>query len=261
MKFFKAISLILLSVVLFVSFCACDGTTPSTGEPSMTTTTEATTTATPTTEATTATPTTEATTAPYVSNATSLFTLFSEIDYGDFTPYTGILPPGATPVEYLPPANEELIGKKMTVNPTLEQKQIYFYYCKNAQEQTERLALIFGGSDGKYPLLIIADVTFGSADAFKAVLEQKRDFEINVVATANLCNYEANVLTLIAINAASQSNETQTRPAGVVEYYGVVGGDKDSVIAPRTAPTGFHTVFRRHFMNEVMGIYVMEADD
>lgn len=242
------ILLLFLSLVLLL--CACDGATPNTDGHTTEGTTEA---------------NTVATEAPYVSQATSLFTLLEEIDYGDFTAYTGILPPGPTPVEYLPPANEELIGKEMTVNPSLEKDSLYFYYCKNEAHQTERLALILNGgaaeNDVKYPLLIIADVNFGSAEAFKAALEQKKDFSIRIVATANLCSYEAKILTYIAIHAAKQSNTTVPYPEGIVEYFGITGGTEELVFAPRLTYNGFHTVFDRHSMTEIMGIYVEESDN
>ncbi len=88
---------------------------------------------------------------------------------------------GFIPVETLPPANEEVIGREMTVNPMLEEQEIFFYYCRNEETKTERLALIMGDypltpNRISCPLLIVANVNFGSAEAFKTALEQKKIF-------------------------------------------------------------------------------------
>lgn len=250
----KHIGIILITVLLF-TFCSCNA--PSDDTPSGTE---------PTTEATTtATPTTEATTAPYVSNATSLFTLLSEQNYNVYKTSDEPLPPGPTPLEYLPPKNEALIGQTLTVNLTTEKAPVYFYYCKNASAQTERMAFIMADEISqsairiRYPLLIVADVTLGGIDGLKAALENGTDFNVTIVDTVNISTEEGSGTIPTTFVQSNIPPASVPYLDGMVEYCGVAGGTDTAVIIPRVAnKNAFHSVFDRFSLNEIMGIYTEE---
>jgi len=251
---------IVLLLSLSLLLCACDGATSGMDEATTVGTTEATV----VTTATTTAATTAGTEAPYVSQATSLFTLLSEVNLTAYehTHDDSYEPlPGALPLECIPPKNDALIGKEMTVNLKTEEKGVYFYYCKNEATQTERLALVmedgYGYGEIVYPLLIVADVNFGGVDAFKEALTRGTDFQISIVATANLCLEEGSGFIPTSVYAAQKdSNVITPSPDGIVEYFGKAGGGEDAMIFPRIKHTGFHTAFDRHSLNEVMGIYI-----
>ncbi len=63
-----------------------------------------------------------------------------------------------------------------------------------------------------------------------------------------------------AIGGAQNSEATVPAPAGVKEYFGMLGCG-ECVIAPKTQQNIFHTIFKRHSMTEIMGVYVEESDN
>ncbi len=249
------IEICLLTILLLFTFCACNA--PSDDTPSGTE---------PTTVATTTeTPTTAATTAPTPSQAVSLFTLLSDINYNVYNTPTEPLAPGPTPLDYLPPKNEALIGKELTVNLTTEQAPVYFYYCKNAEAQTERMAFILADEISqsairiRYPLLIVADVTLGGIDGLKAALENGTDFNIKIVDTVNISSEEGGGMLPATFAQANLPSASVPYVDGMVEYCGRAGGNDATVIIPRVAnKNAFHTTFDRFSLNEIMGIYTEE---
>ncbi len=260
-----------LLLALSLLLVACDGTTPSNdGQTTSATTaaiqstTAATTEATEETTATTAATTAGDVNTPVDSEATPLFTLLTSANY-DPIDYVSTATGGYIPVEELPPPNEELLGKKMTINFFIEESPIYYYYCQNTEKNTERLAIVVGARMNgvvHQPLLLVAEVDFGGIERFRELLDGKSDFEIEIIAVANLCFTEAYAdVTYSAQDPTLLPPPSVPVPEGLVEYGGVAGGTQKAEIYPRAMHYGFPFVLERHALEDIMGIYTLPPVD
>ena len=193
---------------------------------------------------------------PSPSQATSLFTLLTSDNY-EYEPSASTDPPQPgtlPPIESLPPIDPTLIGREVIVNLGLEVKPIYFYYCKTAE--TERLVMMVGdGALGEvlYPLLIVAEVDFGDWRALRHSLTYQEDFEIRIVAAANLSQFEGGVYIPNSVQAGISQSEQSN---GLIEYYGRAGGGDEVVFLPRTATNAFHQLFDRFSLNDQIGVWI-----
>lgn len=144
-----------------------------------------------------------------------------------FDPSAGIQAPGTLPeVQYIPAADQSLVGSRVSILFAKEQQAIPFYYSCDATTGTERLAVVLLADC--IPMLMIFETTLGGLNGLCEVIANEDAFEATILSMTNI-SYEEG---MYARNAAYLDEGEKAidiwsgsleQNAGV--YLGLVGSD------------------------------------
>ena len=131
---------------------------------------------------------------------------------------------------FIPDADTRYMGRTLTVKLHKKDATVCFFYTYNPETKVERLLLVLPAE--YYPLLIIAETSFGGIAEFSRVISKEEAFSMKVLAMTNV-NYKRMQFALNATNdtfgdltdrsEVVDPKNPQKGNAAVEQYVGRVG--------------------------------------
>lgn len=140
----------------------------------------------------------------------SLFRFLSQSNYEEASGNSMIIqPPGTlTEVEYIPQPSQTEVDTTVAVafdRQMLESGcQIGFHYLRSVQTGQENLVVILATDGVKFPLLMVFDTSFGSADVMLETISNGRTFQAEILAMVNVDFQEGGIYIRNAVISDNQ---------------------------------------------------------